>query len=59
MLDTEGLGSPEKNDNEFDKKIVLFGMLAADILIINTKGDMNSQMTNLLKMSCVNFDLIK
>jgi len=59
MLDTEGLGSPEKSDHEFDRKIVLFAMLAADILIINTKGDMNSQMTNLLQMSCINFDLLR
>jgi hypothetical protein len=40
MLDTEGLQSPERNDPEYDRKIVLFAMLAADVLIINNKGDM-------------------
>ena len=42
MLDTEGLMSPERNDSEYDRKIVLFAMLAADILIVNSKGEMNS-----------------
>jgi hypothetical protein len=47
MLDTEGLQSPERkrldrNSDEYDRKIVLFAMLAADVLIINSKGEMNS-----------------
>ena len=39
MLDTEGLQSPERIDAEYDRKIVLFAMLSADILIINKKGE--------------------
>jgi len=56
MLDTEGLNSPEKNDPEYDRKIVLFAMLSADVLIINCKGEIKSDMVNTLKMSCIIFD---
>ena len=41
MLDTEGLQSPERIDDEFDRKIVLFAMLSANVLIINSKGEIN------------------
>jgi hypothetical protein len=42
MLDTEGLQSPEKIDDEYDRKIVLFAMLSANVLIINNKGEINA-----------------
>ena len=42
MLDTEGLQNPDWVDDEFDRKIVLFAMLSANILIINNKGEINS-----------------
>ena len=42
MLDTEGLQSPEKIDDEYDRKIVLFGMLSANVLIINNRGEINA-----------------
>jgi hypothetical protein len=48
LLDTEGLGSPERNDPEYDKKIVLFAMLAADVIIINSQGEIKAQMIDLL-----------
>ena len=38
-LYTESLKSPERQDNEYDRKIVLFAMLASDLLIINNEGD--------------------
>ena len=41
MLDTEGLQSPERTDDEYDRKIVLFAMLSANVLIINNKGEIN------------------
>ena len=59
MLDTEGLQSPEKIDDEYDRKIVLFAMLSANVLIINNKGEINAQMINTLKMCCVTFDMLK
>ena len=44
ILDTEGLNSPERSDKEYDRKIVLFSLLCSDILIINSKGDMDKSM---------------
>ena len=59
MLDTEGLQSPERIDDEYDRKIVLFAMLSANLLIINNKGEINGQMINTLKMCCLTFDMFK
>ena len=59
MLDTEGLQSPERYDDEYDRKIVLFAMLSSDVLIINSKGEINSTMINTLKVCCVTYDEIK
>lgn len=59
MLDTEGLQSPERIDDEYDRKIVLFAMLSSDILIINNKGEINANMINTLKMCTLTFDQIK
>ena len=42
MLNTKGMHSSEHKDAEYDRKIVLFAMLVADVLIINSKGEMNS-----------------
>jgi hypothetical protein len=59
MLDTEGLQSPERIDDEYDRKIVLFAMLSSDVLIINSRGEINSPMINTLKVCCVTYDDIK
>ena len=56
MLDTEGLQSPEKINDEYDRKIVLFAMLSSDVLIINNRGEINSPMINTLKVCCVTYD---
>ena len=42
MLDTVGLQSPENIDDEYDRKIVLFAMLSANVLIINNKKEINA-----------------
>ena len=59
MLDTEGLQSPERTDAEYDRKIVLFAMLSADILIINNKGEINSTMIETLTMCCLTYDNLR
>ena len=41
MLITEGLQIPEIIDDEYDKKIILFALLSANVLIINNKGKIN------------------
>ena len=48
---------PERKDDEYDRKIVLFAMLAADVLIINNKGEMQIQMINTMQICCHNFGL--
>lgn len=59
ILDTEGLNSPERADNEYDRKIVLFTLLCSDFLIINSRGDMTDAMIQLLKMCAVQYDKLK
>jgi hypothetical protein len=59
MLDTEGLQSPERKDEEYDRKIVLFAMLSANIVIINSKSETNNVMNETLKMCCLTFDMLK
>ena len=59
MLYAEGLQSPERNDEEYDRKIVLFAMLSANIVIINSKSETNNVMNETLKMCCLTFDMLK
>ena len=61
ILDTEGLNSPERaasdrSDYEYDRKIVLFTLLCSDFLIINSKGDMSLQMTELISICAVRYN---
>ncbi len=46
-------------DDEYDRKIVMFALLCSDMLIINTSGDMHSNMTNIIKMCALNYDKLK
>ncbi len=59
MLDTEGLQSSENINDEYDRKIVLFAMMSSNLLIINNKGEINSNMANTLKICCLTFDFLK
>ena len=59
LLDTEGLNSPERSNQEYDRKIVLFTLLCSDFLIINSRGDMTDSMISILKMCAVQFDRLK
>ena len=53
LLDTEGLNSPERSDDEYDRKIVLFTMLCSDFIVVNTSGDMQDSMLKILKICTV------
>ena len=60
ILDTEGLNSPERaagdrSDKEYDRKIVLFTLLCSDFLIINSAGDMELTMKELIKICAVRY----
>lgn len=48
MIDTEGLMSSEKNNKEFDNKILLCILAVSNIVLINIKGDLNLLMKNLI-----------
>lgn len=50
VLDTEGLQSAEKDDDEFDRKITLFCLAVSHLVIINVKGDMHNSMKRLLEI---------
>ncbi len=41
IIDTEGLHKPGIIDEEFEKKILLFAMLSADIILINHKAEIS------------------
>jgi hypothetical protein len=56
ILDTEGLNSPERAEPEYDRKIVMFTLLCSDFLIINSRGDLNYQMKELIKICTVRYD---
>ncbi len=56
LIDTEGLfATLNKKDSErrtnFDSKLVLFCLAVSDFVLINTKGNMDSESTRILK-SC-------
>ncbi len=53
VLDTEGLQSVEKNDDEFDRKITLFCLAVSDLVLVNIKGDMHISMKRLLEVCAV------
>ena len=42
--------------DEYDRKIILFAMLSADILIYNSKGDMDGKILETLKICTITFD---
>ncbi|CAD8170652.1 unnamed protein product [Paramecium pentaurelia] len=50
ILDTEGLQSPNQDDQEFDKKIALFVLSISDIILVNVKGDITKEFKSLVEM---------
>ena len=53
VLDTEGLQSVEKDDEEFDRKITLWCLAISHAVIVNVKGDMHNSMKKLLEICCL------
>ncbi|CAF1228226.1 unnamed protein product [Rotaria sordida] len=51
VLDTEGLLSIEKANDEYDKKLTLFSMACSQIMLINLNGEINSAMKKILSIS--------
>ena len=48
ILDTEGLIAVAARDHAFDVQITSFVMLVSDLVIINNKGEVNSNLKDLL-----------
>lgn len=51
VLDTEGLLSIEKANEEYDKNLTLFSMACLQIMLINLNGEINSAMKKILSIS--------
>ncbi|CAF3908911.1 unnamed protein product, partial [Adineta steineri] len=51
VLDTEGLLSIEKANDEYDKKLTLFSMACSQIMLINLNGEINASMKKILSIS--------
>ena len=50
ILDTEGIQSAEARDNYFDKRIVYFVLCVSHVVLFVNKGEMNSEMAEVVKM---------
>ena len=59
VLDSEGLQSPEKNDDEFDRKITLFLLAVSQLIIVNIKGDLHLPMRRLLEICVLSLNELK
>ncbi|UJR18637.1 hypothetical protein I4U23_005545 [Adineta vaga] len=51
VLDTEGLMSIEKANEEYDKKLTVFSMACSQIMLINLNGEINAAMKKILTIS--------
>lgn len=51
ILDTEGLLSIEKSNEEYDKQLTLFSMACSHIFIINVNGEINNAIRKILSIS--------
>ncbi|CAF1664934.1 unnamed protein product, partial [Didymodactylos carnosus] len=51
VLDTEGLLSIEKENEEYDKKLTVFSMACSQIMLINLNGELNSSMKKILTIN--------
>ena len=59
VCDTEGLISPEKKDNEFERKILLFILAVSNIVLINIKGDLHKPIVDLLEITSLSLHELK
>ena len=49
VLDSEGLFSLEKGDQEYDKNLVVFCMAVSNLLLINMKGELSREVEDILQ----------
>lgn len=51
VLDSEGIFSVERNDPIYDRKLVLFCMTVSNMLLINIKGELNSEIEKVMQVA--------
>lgn len=59
ILDTEGLFSIERLDEKFDRRLALFCFGVCNFVLVNVKGEMNSQVMSILQMTIFNLKQLK
>jgi len=64
LIDTEGLfASLNKNEEnkrlDFDSKLMLFCLTVSNFVIINTKGNLDSESLKILKSSMERFEVLQ
>ncbi|CAF0766681.1 unnamed protein product [Adineta steineri] len=50
LIDTEGLLSIEKSDQEYDRRLVLFCLAVSHLVIVNMMGDVNETLKDMLTL---------
>ena len=48
LIDTEGLLSVEKNDEEYDRRLILFCLAVSHLVIVNVVGEVNATLMKML-----------
>ena len=51
ILDSEGIFSIERNDPIYDRRLAIFCLAVSNILLINIKGELNTQVKEVLQVS--------
>lgn len=51
LLDTEGIQAAEGRDRRFDKRIIFYIFCVSHVVLILNKGEMNHQMSELVKLA--------
>jgi hypothetical protein len=48
LIDTEGLLSVEKDDDEYDRRLILFCLAVSHLVIVNVAGELNATLMKML-----------
>ena len=59
ILDSEGLFSIERQDEKFDRRLALFCLGVSNFVLINIKGELNTQVKSVLQMTVYNLKQLK
>ena len=59
ILDSEGLFSIERNDPKYDRRLAIFCFSVSNFLLINIKGELNTQVKEVLQVSIYALKQIK